>query len=439
MNIKNVETQIHQIAQTIKVPTKSAPSDGMPSIVYLMGRIASGKGYVLDLLKKELPQAQVISVSSVVSELTGALDRKSLQDTAKFSREITNRISGMLSGHGVRRDLVIVDGIRQPQILLPLMHYYGGVPVWVDATPTVRELRYNARGSVRDKAVAFAEADQLDIKLGVDALFACLEIIPETVIVENPFSLTEIKHQMSLVEKPKPAITRVSEVAEKIQKVKKVAKKASAIRAQSSTLVAAPSYEIPKLTTPSVTDIVYPRDTSSDYAVNLSVLGKPDIKIKVWTNSPARIYSPETGTAAVIKLIVSSDTTNGAIMTDIDGYHIFSAKGNRGVSLKRYLMGPNFSARNEDAKANSYLTRDHNTKVETETKHHFICVHAPKLGRVPVAITYYDVDMVSIITRPLIAPIDTGSRVADWFTRCHNSGIKCEVPEVFASWTRTGN
>lgn len=432
MNIRSVETQIHEIAQVIKVPSKSAPSDGMPSVIYLMGRIASGKGYVLDALKLALPQAQVISVSYVVSELTGALDRKSLQDTANFSREITNRISGMLSSHGVRRNLVIVDGIRQPQILLPLMHYYGGVPVWVDATPTVRGLRYEMRGAARDRTTTFAEADQLDVKLGIDALYACLDILPTKLVVENPFSLAEMKQHMAMIAEPKkPATTRVS-----AKPVDVPAKKQPATKPLKMATVS--GYTVPVLTTPRVTDIVYPVDMSKDSTVSLSIMRKPDIKLKIATNSPARVANAN-GATAEVKLIVSDDTTSAAIMTDVDGYQVFSAKGNRGVSLKRYLMGPNFGYRNGDTKSHSYLTRDYGTKINTETDHHLICIHASKANHVPVAISYYDVDAVTIITQPLIAPIDTGNPVADWFTRCHNSGIKCEVPEVFATWTRTGN
>lgn len=144
-------------------------SDPIKTIHVVCGRVCSGKTtYALDLVTKL--DAGYIKVSTIVRELTGFTDRGALQTTGQHVGAICELLDGRVSkGLAIKND-VVIDGIRQPEIIEYLIVTYGLDRVkihWIDPGISVRKHRYAQRSREIDLQASFDVADAGDNVLGL--------------------------------------------------------------------------------------------------------------------------------------------------------------------------------------------------------------------------------------------------------------------------------
>lgn len=132
-------------------------------IVLVFGKLCSGKGtYCAPFTKKGFKH---ISTSDIAKRVSGAKTRGALQHTADAGPAIAQELVDIIGRH----DKVIVDGIRQPQIVDAIVARFGRNNidmVWLDVPDDVRKARFEKRGAAKDDQ-SFEDADAGDAKLGL--------------------------------------------------------------------------------------------------------------------------------------------------------------------------------------------------------------------------------------------------------------------------------
>ncbi|MCB9813380.1 MAG: AAA family ATPase [Pseudomonadales bacterium] len=160
----------------------------MKIIIALVGPIASGKGTISEFLKSK--GFKYFSLSDVVrneAQARGlAMTRKNLQDVGNDLREsfggavLVEKIANEIKKH----DLVVIDGVRNPQEVVTIKDSLGGKIVHISAYKNRRLERYIERAKVRgeDSASAskFKQVDARDLGVGEDGngqqVSECLEL-----------------------------------------------------------------------------------------------------------------------------------------------------------------------------------------------------------------------------------------------------------------------
>lgn len=133
------------------------------SIIIVCGNIASGKGY---FIQNKYPDYQHISVSGIVKSLINSSERNELSKTSYLDKRIIEILIEQISCY----DKVIVDGIRQPQIIHALeAHFKNQIKdvIWLDVSEETLRKRYESRGHDKDKGLSFDQAIEGDRKLGI--------------------------------------------------------------------------------------------------------------------------------------------------------------------------------------------------------------------------------------------------------------------------------
>lgn len=140
------------------------PFTGSKQIIILCGNIASGKGhYALTYF----PDAEIISVSSVVKELTNFRKRSDLSTTANLDNAIANLLIERILNSS--KEQVVVDGIRQITIMEKLERYFKEQVkdiIWLDVPEQTLRSRFEKRNAGKDD-MSFKKALQSDKELGI--------------------------------------------------------------------------------------------------------------------------------------------------------------------------------------------------------------------------------------------------------------------------------
>lgn len=136
-------------------------------IVIVCGNFSSGKGYYI---QQHYPDSEYmhIEVSSIVKALSGFKTRSELGTTANLDNAIIEKIFEYIDKH----KKVVIDGIRQPQILNAIVKKYGSQVkdiIWLDVPENVRRERFDKRASKKDD-MSFDKSVQSDKELGIDGV-----------------------------------------------------------------------------------------------------------------------------------------------------------------------------------------------------------------------------------------------------------------------------
>jgi len=148
-------------------------------IVLVFGKLCSGKGtYCAPFTRSGFKH---ISTSDIVKRLSGAKTRGELQHTADKGPAIAQELVEIIG----KNRKVIVDGIRQPEIVDAIVSRFGRdniEMVWLDVPDDIRKARFDQRGAAKDDQT-FADADLGDQKLGMDKIEAKYK--PQSQIVDH--------------------------------------------------------------------------------------------------------------------------------------------------------------------------------------------------------------------------------------------------------------
>ena len=135
-------------------------------IVLVFGKLCSGKGtYCAPFTRSGYKH---VATSDIVKRLSGAKTRGKLQNTAEKGPAIAQELVEIIG----RNSKVIIDGIRQPEIVDAIVSRFGRdniEMVWLDVPDEVRKARFDQRGAAKDDQT-FDDADLGDKKLGMDAI-----------------------------------------------------------------------------------------------------------------------------------------------------------------------------------------------------------------------------------------------------------------------------
>lgn len=127
-------------------------------LTFLFGRICSGKS-------SYKPEAFRIVVSDIVRDIIKSSDRSQLQDTMHLASRISSAIARVIDTAYLNYDEIVVDGIRQPEIVQDLIKVYPHAElVWLSVPKEERKRRYEARKDSKDTE-AFEVADNKPIEL----------------------------------------------------------------------------------------------------------------------------------------------------------------------------------------------------------------------------------------------------------------------------------
>jgi dephospho-CoA kinase len=132
-------------------------------IILVFGRLCSGKGTYCAPFKQS--GYEHIATSDVVKRVSGLKTRGKLQHTADLGPAIAQELVDLIG----RKDKVIVDGIRQTEIVDAIVSRFGRdniEMVWLDAPDEVRKARFDKRGAAKDDQ-SFEDADRGDLALGI--------------------------------------------------------------------------------------------------------------------------------------------------------------------------------------------------------------------------------------------------------------------------------
>lgn len=139
-------------------------------ILYLVfGKLCSGKGkYCAELAHKE--NCVHYSASTFVKKISKLQTRSQLQHTADLWQQIAKEMILEAAPILASGKNVIIEGIRQPNIVTYLQDHMDNFPVkkiWLDVPDDIRKFRFLSRADAKDDQ-AFDEANQGDINLGID-------------------------------------------------------------------------------------------------------------------------------------------------------------------------------------------------------------------------------------------------------------------------------
>lgn len=143
-------------------------------ITAICGPLCSGKSTLCQKIAKD-PSIATISVSKIVAAACGQTEpsRKQLQATADLVDDICIQLDQEITDALVNHKHVIIDGIRQPEIIEYLISLYGLSNVtilWIDPGKTERELRWRTRAAKKDALLCFDEIDRQDYELGLSSI-----------------------------------------------------------------------------------------------------------------------------------------------------------------------------------------------------------------------------------------------------------------------------
>jgi cytidylate kinase len=154
-------------------PTLSSKLQLSP-IVLVCGRICSGKDTYCNQLAEENDCGTVV-VSKIVGQLLSddCASRADLQNTADLTERICEELDRRISD-GLEQDkMVIVNGIRQPEIVEYLIALYSMQQVsilWLDPGSAERKKRWELRADPKDLGQTFEEQDAADDQLGLHVI-----------------------------------------------------------------------------------------------------------------------------------------------------------------------------------------------------------------------------------------------------------------------------
>lgn len=134
-------------------------------LTLLVGRICSGKS-------SYKPDACRVEVSGIVKDIIKSSDRSELQNTIHLAKRISTAIDMVIDTAQHMFDDIVVDGIRQPEIVEDLMlsHPYADI-VWLEVPEEERKRRYESRKDSKDTE-AFEVADNKPIELECQKIFS---------------------------------------------------------------------------------------------------------------------------------------------------------------------------------------------------------------------------------------------------------------------------
>ena len=127
-------------------------------VILLFGRICSGKS-------SYMPNTYRVTVSNLVRGIIATADRNALQNTMHLHEQIAEAIIKVIDSVSDREKVIIVDGIRQVQIVEKVLehHPYANM-IWLEVPTEERKRRYEARKDAKD-VEPFDIADNKKIEL----------------------------------------------------------------------------------------------------------------------------------------------------------------------------------------------------------------------------------------------------------------------------------
>lgn len=148
-------------------------------IVFVCGMTASGKTTFVDNFFSD---RKVIKVSDLVREITQQTDRVKLNDTKEIDGTLIKLIRSQIDGYLSQNQKVVVDGVRQVQILEELQQSFtfdnlvNCKYIWLEVPFDIRERRYNKRSKIyNEREVSLKQIDELNIHLGVNEVKKFIE------------------------------------------------------------------------------------------------------------------------------------------------------------------------------------------------------------------------------------------------------------------------
>lgn len=149
----------------MKLTEIAEPNTNPKEIILVCGNLASGKGHYAQTY---FPNADVIGVSSIVKGMTNFKTRSELSTTANLSNVIANHLIERILNSS--KEQVVVDGIRQIEIMEKLQRYFKDQikdVIWLDVPENERRERFEKRNSGKDD-MSFDKSVQSDKQLGID-------------------------------------------------------------------------------------------------------------------------------------------------------------------------------------------------------------------------------------------------------------------------------
>lgn len=146
------------------------------NLTFLFGRICSGKSTYE-------PEAFRIVVSDIVRDIVKSSDREQLQDTLHLAERIASAIVRVIDTAYILHSDVVVDGIRQPEIVESLIKQFPDAElVWLDCPTEERKRRYESRKDTKDTQ-PFEVADNKPIELECQKIFSIFK--DKLTVVQN--------------------------------------------------------------------------------------------------------------------------------------------------------------------------------------------------------------------------------------------------------------
>lgn len=152
-------------------------------VLVLVGRIASGKTSVGNLIASRLPDVGVVSVSSSLAQLAQdrGVDTSSRRELQRFGLDIIEREPSVLARAIARaappKGVVVIDGLRSSAVLTLLTDSVDGDMrcVYLEAPGVVRKARYEARGGAEE--APFEQVDSHSIEAHVDTMRSLADVV----------------------------------------------------------------------------------------------------------------------------------------------------------------------------------------------------------------------------------------------------------------------
>lgn len=141
-------------------------------IVIVCGPICSGKTSLCKQIAAQTGFAH-IPVSRIVASLAQTNDRSSLQKTTNLTETICETLDVQINDALTLYGGVLIDGIRQPDILEYLFTLYGlgrCTLVWIDPGYDERQTRWEIRAASKDTGANFDDLNAADDKMGLTAI-----------------------------------------------------------------------------------------------------------------------------------------------------------------------------------------------------------------------------------------------------------------------------
>lgn len=141
-------------------------------IVLVCGPICSGKSTFSKQLSTKTGFIH-IPVSKIVASIINTQDRVALQNSIDQTDAICEALDNQITDALEQSGGVIVDGIRQTDILEYLIVLFGLEKItliWIDPGVEERRLRWNIRAASKDHGLSFDQIDQNDAEMGLSKI-----------------------------------------------------------------------------------------------------------------------------------------------------------------------------------------------------------------------------------------------------------------------------